>query len=99
MDLDRGNQRCGLLPDASEDYEVQPATERSSRRAGAQSACAKVVKKLAGDWPQQASGVLIQQSGATRLAYEINLPIEPSAAAAAGQFSPSSVTGLVAPSL
>jgi thiol:disulfide interchange protein DsbD len=87
-----------FFPDASEDFEVQPATERVPAEPG-KIRLRKVVKKLAGDWPRQTSGVLIQQSGPMRLAYEVNLPIESSTAAAAGNSSPTSATGLVAPSL
>jgi thiol:disulfide interchange protein len=87
-----------FFPDASEDFEVQPATERVP--AGPGRICLrKEVKKLAGDWPRQISGVLIQQSGPARLAYEVNLPIESSKAATAANTGPISTTGLVAPSL
>ena len=70
-----------FFPDASEDFEVQPATERVPADAG-KIRLRKVVKKLEGDWPQQISGLLIQQSGATRLAYEVSLPIVSSTTAA-----------------
>jgi thiol:disulfide interchange protein DsbD len=87
-----------FLPDASEDFEVQPATERIPAEPG-KIRLRKEVKKLAGDWPRQISGVLIQQSGSARLAYEVNLPIESSTPAAAANPSPTSATGLVAASL
>ena len=87
-----------FFPDASEDFEVQPATERVPAEPG-KIRLRKEVKKLAGDWPRQISGVLIQQSGPARLAYEVNLPIESSTTAAAANTGSVSATGLVAPSL
>ena len=89
-----------FFPDASEDFEVQPATEQSSSRRRARSACARKSRNWTGDWPQQVSGVLIQQSGATRSAYEVNLPIVSSTTVAgARSSSQASSTGLLAPSL
>jgi len=87
-----------FFPDASEDFEVQPATGRVPAAPG-KFRLRKEVKKLAGDWPRQISGVLIQQSGPARLAYEVNLPIESSPTAAAVNTSPAVATGVVAPSL
>ena len=78
-----------FFPDASEDFEVQPATERVPAEPG-KIRLRKEVKKLAGDWPRQISGVLIQQSGPARLAYEVNLPIESSTTAAAANTGPAS---------
>jgi thiol:disulfide interchange protein DsbD len=87
-----------FFPDASEDFEVQPATERVPAEPG-RICLRKEVKKLAGDWPRQISGVLIQQSGPARLAYEVNLPTESSTTATAANTGSASATGLVAPSL
>ncbi len=87
-----------LFPGASADFEVQPATERVPAEPG-KIRLRKEVKKLAGDWPRQISGVLIQQSGAARLAYEVTLPIESSPTAAAANTGPTLATGVVAPSL
>jgi thiol:disulfide interchange protein DsbD len=90
--------QADFFPDASEDYEVQPVTERIPSEPGT-IRLRKAVKKLTGDWPQQATGLLIQQSGATRLAYEVSLPIQPASAAAAGKASTASATGSLAPPL
>jgi len=87
-----------FFPDASEDFEVQPATERVPAEPG-KIRLRKEVKKLAGDWPRQISGVLIQQSGTTRLADDVNLPLESSTTVAGGNHGPKSATGLVTPSL
>jgi thiol:disulfide interchange protein len=63
-----------FFPDATEDYEVQPQTERISS-AAEKVALRKTVKKFSGDWPQRVSGLAIQQSGAQRLAWEVAVPI------------------------
>ena len=87
-----------FFPDASEDFEVQPVTARLPADAG-KFRLGKDVKKLAGNWPQHISGVLIQQSGAVRLAYEVSLAVEsPTTTATAGAALPAP-TGLVAPPL
>jgi thiol:disulfide interchange protein len=90
--------KADFFPDASEDFEVQPATQRVPAEPG-RICLRKEVKKLAGDWPRQISGILIQQSGPARLAYEVNLPIESSTTATAANTASASATGLVAPSL
>jgi thiol:disulfide interchange protein DsbD len=87
-----------FFPGASADFEVQPATERVPAEPG-KIRLRKEVKKLAGDWPRQISGVLIQQSGAARLAYEVTLPIESSPTAAGINTGPTLETGVVVPSL
>jgi thiol:disulfide interchange protein DsbD len=87
-----------FFPDASEDFEVQPATERIPAGAG-KIRLRKEVKKLAGDWPGQLSGVLIQQSGATRLAYEVNLPVESAPTSATATLSPPALNGFITPPL
>jgi thiol:disulfide interchange protein DsbD len=74
-----------FYPDASEQFEVQPATESLPADAG-KVRLRKLVKKISGDWPNQISGVLVQKSGSERLAYEGTLPVAPKAAfAATGQ--------------
>jgi thiol:disulfide interchange protein DsbD len=51
-----------FFPDASDAFEVQPATEILSI-APDKVRLRKVVKKLEGDWPKEISGVLGQKSG------------------------------------
>jgi thiol:disulfide interchange protein DsbD len=65
-----------FFPDASEHFEVQGTTTKLP--AGAGKVRLRVqVKKLAADWPRQIAGLLVQQSGSQRQAYEANLAIEP----------------------
>jgi thiol:disulfide interchange protein DsbD len=80
--------QADFFPDASEDFEVQPATERVPADAG--KICLRtVVKRMTNDWPQQVSGLLIQQSGATRSAYDVRLPIQsPTTATASRSTTP-----------
>jgi thiol:disulfide interchange protein DsbD len=87
-----------FFPDDSETFEVQPATERVPAEVG-KIRLRKEVKKLSGDWPRQLSGVLIQQSGATRAAYEVNLPVASSTPAATATVSPPASTEFIAPPL
>jgi thiol:disulfide interchange protein DsbD len=63
-----------FFPYASEQFEVQPITERLPADAG-KIRLRVQVKKLEGDWPKQISGLLIQKSGPDRLAYEVNLSV------------------------
>ena len=80
-------------------FEVQGPTERVPAEPG-EVCLRKEVKKFSGEWPQRISGVLIQHSGPTRLAYEVSLPIEPApAAAAAAVDRPTSAAGFLAPPL
>jgi thiol:disulfide interchange protein len=90
--------QADFFPDASEDFEVQPATERLPADAG-KIRLRKVVKKTTGDWPQQATGLLIQQSGTKRSAYEVSLPIESSPTTAGTALSQASSTAVPAPPL
>jgi thiol:disulfide interchange protein DsbD len=87
-----------FFPDASEEFEVQPATARLPAEAG-KIRLRKEVKKSLGDWPQHISGVLIQQAGSARLGFEVNLSLESSSAGSAANPTSTSATGLVSPSL
>ena len=64
-----------FFPDASEQFEVQPDTERIPAEPG-KIALRLQVKKFGGDWPAQVSGLVLQQSGAEHLAWEVNLPVQ-----------------------
>lgn len=88
-----------FFPNASDSFEIQPATERAPAPAG-KLALSKAIKKFSGDWPEHLSGLLIQQTGADRVAYEISVPIqaaEPAnspAAPASGGAAESAAPGL-----
>ncbi|MGO9201275.1 MAG: protein-disulfide reductase DsbD family protein [Limisphaerales bacterium] len=95
-----------FYPDASEQFEVQPATERIPADAG-KVRLRKQVKKISGDWPEQISGVLVQGSGSQRLAWEGTLPVAatpppgPAAQGSGGQSASRAVpaSSALAPSL
>jgi len=87
-----------FFPDGSEDFEVQGPTETVPAGTG-KIRLRKEVRRFEGDWPRQISGLLIQQSGASRLAYEVNLPIESPTAAGGSTTVPPSSLGFAPPSL
>lgn len=77
-----------FFPDASDDFEIQPKTDILSANS-TDLRFRKPVKKFQGDWPKEISGVLILQSGDSRVGYAIKLPIDGKAAAAAPSSAPS----------
>ena len=87
-----------FFPDASEQFEVQPITERLPADTGKIRLRAQV-KKLAGDWPGRVSGLLIQKSGTERQAYAVDLPVDGSGPAASAVGGSGSAAGVVAESL
>src|SRR5439155_777436 len=58
----------------SDQFEIQPMTERIRCEPGKVRLRAQV-KKLLGDWPKEISGLLIQNSGNDRQLYELKAPI------------------------
>lgn len=87
-----------FFPDSSEDFEVQPATQIASAGPGT-IRLSKEVRKLKGGWPRQISGLLVQQSGPARLAYEVSLPILYSTAVAGEMLSQTPPPVIIAPPL
>jgi thiol:disulfide interchange protein len=84
--------QADFFPDASEDFEVQAAAERVPTDAG-KIRLRTVIKRMTNDWPQQVSGLLIQQSGAVRSGYDVSLPILSSMTTAGALSSQASSTG------
>jgi len=63
-----------FFPDAGEQFEVQPMTERLP--GDGQNIRLRVgVKKLSGNWPKEISGLLVETSGTERQAYDVKLPV------------------------
>ena len=87
-----------FFPDASEDFEVQPATERVPADAG-KIRLRKLVKRLSGDWPSEVSGLLVQQSGTNRAAFEVKLPIQYLPTPGLSSSSQPTASGILATSL
>jgi thiol:disulfide interchange protein DsbD len=95
-----------FFPDASDEVEVQPATERLPSDAG-KIRLRVQVKKLSGDWPAKIAGVVIQQSGTSRAGYAVKLGAgtssmgatekEPASSGAAGTAALSDVGGAAPP--
>jgi len=63
-----------FYPDASEQFEVEPKTEKLPADPGVIQLRAQV-KELSGDWPQKISGLLIQGSDKEQTAYAVSLSI------------------------
>ena len=74
---------ASFYPDASERFEVQETTVRLPADAG-RIRLRKQVKKIAAEWPQRVSGVLVERTGTQRLGYEADLAIAPQGSAATG---------------
>ena len=92
-------KEADFFPDASEQFEVQPMTQRLP--AEGQNIRLRVnVKKLSGDWPKEISGLLVERSGAERQAYDVKLAVASSGpAVAAAATSGSAVLSGAAPGL
>jgi thiol:disulfide interchange protein len=75
-----------FFPDSSNSYEIESKTERLSAPAG-QIRLRKEVKKLAGNWPQAVSGLLIEGAGTNQVAYTAQVPLS----ATAGQTAPAPI--------
>jgi len=93
-----GVTEADFFPDASEEFEVQPATEKAESDPGILR-LRKKVTKLRGDWPRHVSGLLVQEAGAARRADEVRLPIRDSESDARDGRAPSAGAGLGTPAL
>jgi thiol:disulfide interchange protein DsbD len=70
-----------FFPDSNDNFEVQPATEKLP--GGGDKVRLRVrVKKSAGDWPKQISGVVVQGAGNDRNGFEVKLALADSVASA-----------------
>ena len=67
-----------FFPDASDDFEIQGATEIVPGADGAVQ-LRKVVKKSSGDWPKAISGVIATGAGGARKGYAVKLSVDDSA--------------------
>lgn len=63
-----------FFPEASDDFEVQAATETVSNPS-AEFEIRKLVKKFAGGWPKEISGVMVIERNGQREGYEVKLPV------------------------
>jgi thiol:disulfide interchange protein len=67
-------KEADFYPDSSEQFEVQPITEKLPSEPGTVRLRAQV-KKLSADWPQKIAGLLVQDSDKGQLAYDVSLPV------------------------
>ena len=72
-----------FFPDASDDYEIQAATQAVAPSPG-ELQLGKVVKKFSGGWPSSVSGLVVIKKGDAATGYQIKLPVadQPPVAAA-----------------
>lgn len=68
-----------FFPAASDDFEIQGATENVSAPAGTVE-LRKVVKKFSGDWPKEISGVIVTGTGDARRGFAVKLAVTESSA-------------------
>jgi thiol:disulfide interchange protein len=89
-----------FFPEASDEFEIQPATEIISAWA-TDIGLRKFVKKYSSNWPKKISGVLVVQQNNSRSGYELKLPISdqsPAITTAAVKNTTSTSPTLVLPS-
>jgi thiol:disulfide interchange protein len=67
------NQTADFFPDASDNFEIQAATEIIPNAT--QFYLRKAVKKFSGDWPHKISGVVVLQNGISRESFNVELPV------------------------
>ncbi|HEV2391387.1 MAG TPA: protein-disulfide reductase DsbD domain-containing protein [Verrucomicrobiae bacterium] len=72
-----------FFPDSSDSFGVQPATQRVPAPPG-EISLSKVVKKSSGPWPDVITGVLVQTTAKSKLAYDVQARLGPPNALAAG---------------
>jgi thiol:disulfide interchange protein DsbD len=85
-----------FFPDASDNFEIQPATENLSTTP-IDALWRKVVKKYSGDWPKEISGVIVTETGNLRTGFEVKLPVgdkAPAGETMSAQMSLESRTGV-----
>ena len=70
-----------FFPDASDDFEIQSATEIISATS-ADIRLRKTMKKFSGGWPKKISGVVVLQTGDAREGFEVKTPLGGTAPAA-----------------
>ena len=63
-----------FFPDASDEFEVQAATEMISNPA-AEFQFRKLVKKFSGNWPKEINGVMVIERNGSRAGYAVKLPV------------------------
>ena len=64
-----------FYPEASDQFEIQGATEYPPADTMGGLQIRKIVKKYSGDWPKEISGVIVFISGGQRVGYEVSMPV------------------------
>jgi thiol:disulfide interchange protein DsbD len=88
-------KKVDFFPDASDQFEIQAATENTM--VGVTGIrLRKLVKKYSGDWPKEISGVIVTTGGNLRTGEEVKLPVgdqAPASETISAQTPPESRTG------
>ena len=71
-----------FFPNASDNFEVQPATKFIFDEYSNSILLDKSVKKFSGDWPKEISGVIVMDVGNQRQGFDVKIPISDQAPAA-----------------
>jgi thiol:disulfide interchange protein len=66
-------EKVDFFPDASDQFEIQAATEKLDSKFGF--CIRKIVQKFSGDWPNIISGVVIIEGNGQRLGFDVKLPV------------------------
>jgi thiol:disulfide interchange protein/DsbC/DsbD-like thiol-disulfide interchange protein len=75
------NEQADFFPDASDNYEILPATDSIGARGDLR--LRKDVKLFSGDWPKEMSGVLVLSDSHSRIGINVKIPIAKEAPAGA----------------
>jgi thiol:disulfide interchange protein len=68
------SQNADFFPEASDQFEVQGATENISNHESSYR-LRKLVKKYEGDWPKSVSGIVVAQTDFRLIGFQVTLPI------------------------
>ncbi len=89
---------ANFFPYANDDFEIQPAAEIAANPS-AEFEIRMQVKKFAGDWPKEISGVIIIEQGKDRRGYEVKLPVNDQEITSAATVADGNTTEAPAPAL
>jgi thiol:disulfide interchange protein DsbD len=64
-----------FFPDASDNFEVQPATKFIFDEYSNSILLDKSVKRFSGDWPKEISGVIVMDVGSQRQGFNVKIPV------------------------
>jgi thiol:disulfide interchange protein len=63
-----------FFPAASDNYDIQPATETITA-SSSEIRLRKLVQKFSGEWPKEISGVIVLENGGSRTGIDVKIPV------------------------